>query len=588
MHILGISEIDNDAGVVLLKDSAVVCGINEERLSRIKQHAGFPHRSVEWVLRYAGLTLNDIDWIAVAKADPSVNPELFYRVRERLSTYDYFSKADPASLWTKTLNWMVQKFRNAPRSVRVAGKMSDEIRDWGQKNSCLDKMIRVPHHYAHAACAYWAGGYDNALAVTIDGQGEGITSQVYLVTKGGFDLLKEIFVPHSLGVFYAAVTKALGFRPARHEGKITGLAAYGKPDEKLLSEIRKLASYDGKGGFVAPSIYGNYPKILYLAKQYGRENISAAFQTVLEEVATQYISYYVKTYKTENIVLAGGVFANVKLNQRTHGIPGVKNVFVFPHMADGGLGYGAAQIVYRDKTQDLKPSPIRDVYWGPEYTEQEIEQSLKKYGLDYSRMEDPASTIAELLTQNKVVAHFDGRMEFGPRALGNRSILYPATDPKVNDWLNHQLNRSEFMPFAPVTLAEEARRCYPGLAGAEYTAQFMTITFDCTDSMKKQSPAVVHVDGTARPQLISESINPRYYRILKEYFKRTGIPSVVNTSFNMHEEPIVCSPEDAIRAFLQGGLDYLAIGNFLVARVEAGKPSKQCATDKACCGSAGN
>jgi carbamoyltransferase len=157
-------------------------------------------------------------------------------------------------------------------------------------------------------------------------------------------------------------------------------------------------------------------------------------------------------------------------------------------------------------------------------------------------------------------------MEFGPRALGNRSILYPATDTSVNDWLNKQLGRNEFMPFAPVTLAEHASECYVNTEGAEFTSQFMTVTFECTEKMKRQSPAVVHVDGTARPQLISELINPRYYKILDEYHSRTGIPSLINTSFNMHEEPIVCSPGDAIRAFLQAGLDCLAIGDYLVEK----------------------
>lgn len=565
MYILGISEIDNDAGAVLLKDSSVVCGINEERLSRIKRHQGFPYRSIRWILQSTGLSLDDIDHIAVTKADPNINPNLFYRARDLLLGYNYFSRDDPSSLWVKGLNLIINRYRNARRSINLASRMSREIREWADRNNCAHKLIRVPHHYAHAACAYWSSGFRDALAVTIDGQGEGVTSQVYLVCSGNFELLKETVVPHSLGIFYAAVTKALGFEPAKHEGKITGLAAYAQPDAHLLREIQKMAFYDGNGGFKGPSIYGNYPKITRLANKYGREQISSAFQIVLEEVASSYVSYYVKKHQINNIVLAGGVFANVKLNQKIHEIEGIKNVFVFPHMADGGLGYGAAQIVYRSKTKVMNPNPIRDVYWGPEYTNESIEVVLKKYNLHYSRSDEIEIEIAELLARNKVIAHFHGKMEFGPRALGNRSILYPATDPKVNDWLNRRLKRSEFMPFAPVTLHEEIEKYYKNLNGAEFTAQFMTITFDCTDAMKSMSPAVVHVDGTARPQIITEAVNPRYYRILKEYFKRTGIPSIVNTSFNMHEEPIVCSPEDAVRAFLRGHLDCLAIGNFLVA-----------------------
>ena len=574
MYVLGISEIDNDAGAVLLKDSSVICGINEERLSRIKRHEGFPHLSIEWILEYSGLRLEDINHIAIAKADPLVNPSLFYRVRELLLGHDYFAKDDPSRLWAKALNFTINRFRNAPRSIAVAGRMSREIQVWCEKNQCSDRVIRIPHHYAHAACAYWASGLKDALAVTLDGQGEGVSSQVYLVRSGKFELLKEILMPHSLGIFYAAVTKALGFEPAKHEGKVTGLAAYAEPDPALLSEVRRLVYLDSSGGgFKGPAIYGNYPRILAWAKRYGREQVSAAFQQVIEEVAIQYIRYYVERYPVGNIVLAGGVFANVKLNQRVHEMEGIKQVFVFPHMADGGLGYGAAQIVYRSKTHDLIPVPIRDVYWGPEYSNEAIEEVLRRHKLHYARFENITSEIAELLTQNKIIAHFHGRMEFGPRALGNRSILYPATDPKVNDWLNTQLRRSEFMPFAPVTLTEEASKYYRCMEGAEFAAQFMTMTFDCSDLMKRESPAVVHVDGTARPQLISEAVNPRYYRIVREYFKRTGIASLVNTSFNMHEEPIVCSPEDAVRAFLLGHLDYLAIGDFLAAGVNQKLPA---------------
>ena len=564
MYTLGISEIDNDAGAVLLKDSEVVCGINEERLSRIKRHRGFPYRSIDWILEYSRLSLNEIDYIAIAKASPEVDPERFYRVRDLLRSYDYFSKEDPSGNWAKVLNYLINKYRNAPKGIALAKDMSNQIDRWAKSNGCAEKIIHVPHHFSHAACAYWASGYDKALAVTMDGQGEGVTSTVHMVNNGKFTLLKEILVPSSLGAFYSAVTKALGFKPARHEGKITGLAAYTTPNAKLLSKIQKMAFYNSDGEFMAPSLYGNYPKIVQLAKQYGREQISAAFQYVLEDVAVQYISHYIKNHEIENIVLAGGVFANVKLNERIHDIDGVENIFVFPHMADGGLGYGAAQEVYREKSGDRTPNPINNVYWGPEYNNQEIKKQLDLHGLKYDYCEDIAEKVVECLSNNKVVARFAGRMEFGPRALGNRSILYPANDPNVNDWLNQQLNRSEFMPFAPVTIAEHAKECYLNLQGAEFTSQFMTITFDCTDLMKRQSPAVVHVDGTARPQLISEVTNPQYYKILKGYYKNKGVPSIVNTSFNMHEEPIVCTPDEAIRAFIQGNLDCLAIGDYLV------------------------
>ncbi len=209
---------------------------------------------------------------------------------------------------------------------------------------------------------------------------------------------------------------------------------------------------------------------------------------------------------------------------------------------------------------------ICSAYFGPDYSELEIASELDAVGLNYTRPNHLASEVASLICDGKVVARFDGRMEYGPRALGNRSILYHAREPDVNQWLNKRLGRTEFMPFAPVTLYEERERCYHNIRGAEHTAEFMTITFDCTDEMKVQCPAAVHVDGTARPQLIRREVNAGYYDIVKEYEKLTGIPSLINTSFNMHEEPIVCTPKDAVRAFIQGGLDCLAIGPFLAQR----------------------
>jgi carbamoyltransferase len=204
------------------------------------------------------------------------------------------------------------------------------------------------------------------------------------------------------------------------------------------------------------------------------------------------------------------------------------------------------------------------VYLGPDYSENDIEKELRSAGLPFERVTPIEPVLAKLIHEGKVVGRFDGRMEYGPRALGNRSILYRATEPEVNQWLNQRLGRTEFMPFAPVTLYEHRHACYKNINGGDDAAQFMTITFDCTDQMKRQSPAAVHVDGTARPQLVREESNPSYYRILQEYHKLSGIPTLINTSFNMHEEPIVNSPADAIRAFLQGNLDFLAIGNYMV------------------------
>jgi carbamoyltransferase len=230
-------------------------------------------------------------------------------------------------------------------------------------------------------------------------------------------------------------------------------------------------------------------------------------------------------------------------------------------MGDGGCGSGAAMYQsWNGQTLDT----ISNAYFGPDFTDKEIEAELKANGLEYTRPENLAEDVAKLIFDGSVVARFGGRMEYGPRALGNRSIMYHAQEPEVNQWLNKRLGRTEFMPFAPVTLYEARERYFHNIKGAEHTAEFMTITFDCTDEMKRDCPAAVHIDGTARPQLIKREVNPEYYDIVKEYEKLSGISSLINTSFNMHEEPIVCSPHDAVRAFLDGNLDVLVIGPFLV------------------------
>ena len=262
------------------------------------------------------------------------------------------------------------------------------------------------------------------------------------------------------------------------------------------------------------------------------------------------------------VVLSGGVAANVKMNQRVLEIPEVEHVFIYPNMGDGGCGTGAAILSSQAATNGGQA--YNHVYFGPDYTDNSIAEVLSGAGLTFEQVIPIEPVIAQLIHDGNVIGRFNGRMEYGPRALGNRSILYRATEPEVNQWLNQRLGRTEFMPFAPVTLFEERDKCYENITGAEHAAQFMTITLNCTDYMKRVSPAAVHIDGTARPQLIREEVNPSYYRIVREYSKLSGIPSLINTSFNMHEEPIVNSPQDAIRAFLQGNIDYLAISNFLV------------------------
>ena len=303
-----------------------------------------------------------------------------------------------------------------------------------------------------------------------------------------------------------------------------------------------------------------------LAARHRREDLAAGVQLFTENLVTAWASNLAKTFEPDGfdgqLALAGGLFANVRVNARLAELPWARQTFIHPNMGDGGLAVGAAFLRLAEDVP-VKPKAIPDAYLGPSFSEAEIRAALERAGVPFERPGSIEAATVDELVAGRVVARFDGAMEYGPRALGNRSILYAPTDPSINDWLNQKLRRTEFMPFAPTSLEELAEGSYAHVGRSLHAARFMTVAYEVSDAFAEKCPAVVHVDRTARPQLVNPVTNPAYYRIVKAYFERTGIPAVLNTSFNMHEEPIVCSPEDAIRAFRLGHLDCLAIGPFL-------------------------
>jgi carbamoyltransferase len=314
-----------------------------------------------------------------------------------------------------------------------------------------NKLQRFHHHDTHAANAFFASGYEQALLVTLDGYGSGCCGGIYTGGPDGLKMLHRFAFPNSLGIYYEQVTSALGFTAGRHEGKIVGLAAYGNPEH--LRQVL-LDRFEVKDGDIRIRASLNHFFTRALAQRFAKRDIAAAYQQVLEDVTQQAVSHWVKETGLSQIAVSGGVHANVKLNQRIREIKGVDSVFAYPNMGDGGCATGAAMLVFEKK---LQSRPVANVYYGPGYSDQEIESALVKEKVEYTEPADIENQIADLLTKNHIVARFHGRMEYGPRALGNRSILYPAQDPEVNQWLNHQLGRTEFMPFAPAVLAEEAR-----------------------------------------------------------------------------------------------------------------------------------
>ena len=571
MYILGIHGV-LDAGAVLLKDGKIVTAINEERLNRKKLTKGFPVKSIEKIFELNKISARDIEFVAIQSKrgyfDPIAKPffEWMEDPKNKIGAFknNFLSIIAPIFGVSKCTWRLLQLILRIPAPLN-----RKKIKKFLRKRFGLTCPIYyIDHHYAHACSAYFTSGFDNAVVISMDGGGGGYSSRVYKAENGKLINVHNVNTYNSLGNFYAYITKLLGFKAHKHEGKITGLAAYGKP--LYVDILKKFIIY--KNGDIKnlskSFMWGTLKKIKKaLPEDYKREDVAASIQALLEEIAVKYCEYWIKKIGCNDVAVAGGVFANVKLNQRIHELDCIENIFIHPGMGDGGLAVGAAYALYAksNSDQELKSQKIGDVYFGPEYSNEEIEAELKKDWLKYKYFEEIEKEIAKLLAKGQVVARFYGRMEYGPRALGNRSILYPATDPSVNDWLNKKLDRTEFMPFAPVTLKRFSDKCYNNFKGAEHTAKFMTITFDCTDFMKKNSPAVVHVDGTARPQIIDEETNQSYNKILEEYYKIAKLPTIVNTSFNMHEEPIVCSPYDAIRAFQLGHLDYLAMGNFLIS-----------------------
>ena len=601
MRVLGISPLDKDASASLVEDGEILFAAGEERFSRVKQHAGFPRHAIEAAFAATGYGPEDIDVVAYAFLDADAEARLIHeamaaerefakgfappdlgaalaaahaRVPDRRQAVHGLRTPDQRMRKGAFKEWCYRQAAENPALARMIAQRSSQRwadravadhRRWQQelhaelsRLGLASKLRRFEHHLSHAANAYLASGFEKALIVTLDGYGSGLAGSVSLGDGGSIKRLHNLRFPHSLGSFYESVTASLGFHPDRHAGKIVGLAAYGDPavlTDVLLSHFRR-----NPGDF---SILHNLDRFFsrHLASGFPMIDVAAAYQHALEIVAAELVRHWIGETGCDAVVLSGGVTANVKMNQRIHEVPGVERTFVYPNMGDGGCGTGLGLFLSLD---GRLREPMHDAYLGPEAGDDEIRAELDREGLAYGRPDDLAGEVARRIHGGEVIGRYAGRMEYGPRALGNRSILYHAREPEVNQWLNQRLGRTEFMPFAPVTLYEQAERCYLNLAGAEHAAQFMTITFDCTPWMIENCPAAVHVDGTARPQLVRREVNPGYYDILKAYEGLSGVPCLINTSFNMHEEPIVCTPKDALRAFLLGHLDGLAIGSYFV------------------------
>ncbi|APR79830.1 Carbamoyltransferase [Minicystis rosea] len=550
---------DTNASAALFLDGELVFAAAEERFSRQRVQPGRPTRTLAAIAeRYPA---PEGEGEAVIGNQVHFLPQIPLPLLPN-DDHDFFTPLFKAYLGYQEL------IAHVPQARAAAVRLHRALLARSTPN-----LVHVAdHHTAHAYSAYMTSGFDEAVAITSDGFGDGASAKVFRCGAGRCTELYGSSALASPGLFYGEVALVLGLRPSQ-AGKVTGLAAQGDPSPgyAAMTELFSLAK-DGRS-FVAPPLSARRrDRGPYAALRAMRPaDVAAAAQQRLEDVMLGFVERALDETGATRVALAGGTFANVRLNQRIAALPRVERVFVHPAMSDQGIAVGAGY-EHLSRTRGLRPSRMRTAFLGPDYTEDDCVAAVERAGLRYRRERDIDATTAALLADGHVVARFAGRLEYGPRALGHRSILYRGDDASVNDWLNRKLRRTEYMPFAPVTLTEAAEACYGDLSGILDCVRFMTIAVPCTDAMRRESPGVVHVDGTARPQVISEEDEPRYYRLLRLYREKTGKASLINTSFNMHDEPIVCSPDDACRALVDAGLPYLALEHLLVLGPDARWP----------------
>ncbi len=579
MIVLGIID-SKPSSAAILKDGQILSAIAEERLCRMKMASGMPRQAIKQVMVDAGISAKDIDVVAVAQRVSVFEPEPIpwngWFDDKSAGKPRPFEKISGALAPVAGRIPLAQKTHHQIKEI-ISRKRLAQIPELLAKEYDITAPVKYfDHHYCHVTSTYYTSNYEQALVVTLDGGGDGLSGSVYQGSNGRLTRLSAVDSFNSLGNFYSYITHLCGFKAESHEGKITGLAALGKP--AYIDILREFVSYENPGQiqYTVPMYHRSALKQIAnrLPDDFDKADLAASVQLLLEEIGIEFIRYWLRKTGIRSIAVAGGVFANVKFNQRVHELDEVDNFYVHPAMDDSGLAVGGAFAALADEP-GVEPARLlqrlKNVYFGTSYRDDEIRAAIEAFGFEATYESNITDLVAKLLAEGHVVARFTDRMEYGPRALGHRSILYQTTDPSINDWLNAHLLRTEFMPFAPATLQEYADECYEGLDGARDSARYMTITFNCTQKMRAQSPGVVHVDGTARPQILDLDTAPDFYKIALAYHQLTGIPSLINTSFNMHGEPIVCTPEDALRSFSDGKLDYLAIGNWMVVNPELKK-----------------
>ncbi len=562
MIILGLNYAFHDSSACIVRDGELLVAIEEERLSRDKHTTAFPRLCVDKCLQVAGIAYHDIDCIAVSiKPTHRWKEKLFYGLRS-LRNIRSFAKRE--FILPRARQKQLSHFLNA---------------HWPQK-SARPKVHYIEHHLSHAAGSFYVSPYEEAALLGIDGSGEWATTWLGVGNGHSVECFGESLFPHSLGAFYEAVTEFCGFRPNYDEGKTMGLAPLGDP-KRFYEVVSRIVSVNDEGRVAIDLSFFNYqyhgsqrcsekfhkifgsPREPNAAFEQHHLDMAAAFQRVLEDRALELCDVLHRKTRADYLVIAGGVSLNSVMNGRIIRESKFKDVYVMPAAGDNGTAIGAAYCLYNGRLGNTRNFVHSNPYVGNEYSNSEIIRLLKAYKLKYEVHENISSIAADLLQEGCIIGWFQGRMEIGPRALGNRSILANPAIPDMKDKINAEVkHREAYRPFAPSTTVEAKDKFFD----LSVEAPFMLKVCDVLPSQRKRISAVTHVDGSARLQTVRPETNKIYYDLISELGERTGIPVVLNTSFNVQGEPIVESPRDAVRCFFSTGLDALIIGNCLVRK----------------------
>jgi carbamoyltransferase len=579
MLTLGINAVFHDSAACLVQDGRVVAAAEEERFTRIKHGKRplpfttweLPYHAIDYCLGAAGVELADLDHVAYSY-DPKVL--LQEQAKEERIALPLQPSAYPAKQsWTSPWEPLALAYiMNAERQLLDGAPHHIRQRFLGARGNRHWEWHYVEHHLAHEASAFLAAPFPESAVMTLDGRGELATTTYghFEQTLDGsrFTRIGEVRMPHSLGLLYEQVTDYLGFLHSSDEYKVMALASYGSP--LFVSEFREMVEIGPDGRYEIREV--DLVERFGPARARGAElaqkhfDIARSLQWVLEETAVELASYLKKTTRSDNLCMAGGVALNCVMNARIRDAGLFDRVWVQPAAGDAGTALGAA--LWTDwqargaQKGGEKTWHMDHAYFGPGYSDLEIEEFLKRGKLKYRRMTDIASETAEVLAQDRIIGWFQGRMEFGPRALGGRSILASPLSPDMQQRLNEIKDREDFRPVAPVVLEEDA----PDWFVNGRSSPFMLFVYDVAPDKAARIPAVRHVDGTARIQTINRGQNPLYYDLLKAFRQRTGVPVLVNTSFNTRSEPVVCTPRDAVECFWTSPIDALCIGSFLLEK----------------------